>query len=206
MSVDRRNSVVPRIVFLHAAALATLIHGCTEDPFRRPGCPSNGEVCDGRCPSDRCSPWRATSCDVIYRCDAAAGLREPITIDDPLVLYCSRGDGICEEPIAEDFPDYATTIALIRHYYWCAVVKDYLPLATIGLCDNGKVRFISWSSGLSGEERYYDADSGRFIGWSEWTDVCFPPDCGYWPHRFAFTDCVWQDTICGRPAPPAYPE
>lgn len=111
------------------------------------------------------------------------------------VLSCA---GCCVSPFVaqvEEEPDYSAALATLRADIAAGCDIVFLLKATAGTCSNGLL-FLS-TRGLHGEEKYYDAQTGEFVGLVQFSDVCFPP-CGcilYSPRRITCSDSTVTEDL-----------
>lgn len=115
------------------------------------------------------------------------------------VLSCA---GCCVPLVArvEDEPDYLVGLATLRADVGTTVGTTgcdnvFLLEVTAGTCSNGLL-FLS-TFGIHSEEKYYDAQTGEFVGLVQISDVPIPP-CGgisYIPRRITCSDPTVTEVI-----------
>lgn len=106
---------------------------------------------------------------------------------------CVENNDGCSLTTVEEFPSLAQT-----RVDWEAKCGPGRLFLWRGTCEGGN-QFLGYSTGFSGERRFYD-QHGEFAAMVAFTDTGSPPCSGqgYWP---AFPECeepTVAETICGE--------
>lgn len=106
---------------------------------------------------------------------------------------CSSDGSSCVEQPFESFADVESGRALYE-----ARCEDGALWAFEAECEDGTVILRS-GTGYTSEGRFYDGDSGEFLGLTKTTDVVSPPCNGknYWPSRVPCRMPVVTRVLCG---------